>query len=67
MAAPVDVLHVHAKLQKRTDELRDVLSCGQQFKAEDTGSSVRVAVADEDTPSRFDAANYFKHLQARDW
>jgi hypothetical protein len=57
-----DVVHIHGDTPKRTEQLRDVLSC-TPF-GED--SRVRLADSDTDSPSRFDAATYFSSLKARE-
>ena len=63
-ASAAHVYHVYANSSKRTEELRDVLSC-VPLTADGAATSVRLASDEADTPSRWDTTSYFARLQVR--
>jgi hypothetical protein len=64
MAEPpaAHVVHVYGNSVKRTEELRDVLSC-VPLTADSAAAAVRLASDETDTPSRWDTSAYFARLQ----
>ena len=63
-ASAAHVYHFYANSSKRTEELRDVLSC-VPLTADGAATSVRLASDEADTPSRWDTTSYFARLQVR--
>ena len=65
-SAAAHVVHVYGNSKKRTEELREVLSC-VPLTAGSAAAAVRLASDETDTPSRWDTAAYFARLQVCLW